>query len=168
MLDPEAALMNAARWLRPGGKVLLFEPMEIGAHLMTAIYLTLLGELESDVDPRVLSFFKAMCHDYEARFGLPRRKPWTHDLDDKWFFHPSYLRDMAKKIGLTLELVNPINTDLSSIFSNQVQSTMNLAGLTDAHIPKKLWEIVNLFDVGISDNLKNRFSSEGIIILAKP
>jgi len=167
MFDPEAALKNAARWLRPGGKILLFEPLEIGGHIMTTIYLTLLAELEYDVDPRLLSFFKAMCHDYEARFGVPRVKPWTRNLDDKWLFHPSYLRDMASNIGLTLDLVAPTSTSLDNLFSNSVRCTLNLAGLGGVPTSDKLWEILDSFDVGVSADLKKRFTPEGIIILAK-
>lgn len=168
MFDPEAALKNAARWLRPGGKILLFEPLEIGGHIMAAIYLTLLADLEFELDPKIVAFFKGLCHDYEARFGVPRVKPWTSALDDKWLFHPAYLREMASKIGLTLELVAPTHTTVDKIFSDSVRVTLNIAGLGNIPTPDKLWEILALFDTGISTNLKERFTSEGIIILAKP
>ncbi len=167
MFDPEAALKNTARWLRPGGKILLFEPLEIGGHIMAAIYLTLLAELEFDVDPKILTHFKAICHDYEARFGVPRVKPWTRDLDDKWLFHPFYLREMASNIGLKFELISPVNTNLEQIFSDAVRSTLNCAGLGGIPTPDKMWEILKLFDVGMSADLKKRLTSEGIIILAK-
>lgn len=167
MLDPEAALKNATRWLRPGGQILLIEPLEIGGHLMCAIYLTLLAELGNDVDSRLLAFFKAMCQDYEARFGVPRVKPWTQDLDDKWLFHPSYLREMSENIGLTLKLVAPTSTSLESVFSNSVRGTLNVAGLGDVPTPKRLWEILESFDNGISDDLKKKLAPEGIIILEK-
>jgi SAM-dependent methyltransferase len=168
MFDPEAALKNAARWLRPGGKILLFEPLEIGGHIMAAIYLSLLAELEFDADPRILKHFKAICHDYEARFGVPRVKPWTSGLDDKWLFHPNYLREMASNIGLTFEQIAPISPDLAHIFSGSVRSTLNCAGLGDVPTPDKMWEVLAMFDAGISADLKKRLTSEGIIILAKP
>lgn len=168
MVDPEAALKNMARWLRPGGKVFLFEPLEIGGHIMTAIYLTVISELEFDLDTRIIAFFKALCHDYEARFGVPRLKPWTHDLDDKWLFHPAYLREMAGNIGLTLELVAPYTDKPVNIFTESVRITLNLAGLGGVPVSDKLWELLASFDSGISDDLKKRFASEGIIILAKP
>ncbi len=169
MLDPQAALENAARWLRPGGKICLIEPMEISAHIMTAIYLTLLSELEFDLNPQIVKFFKGLCHDYEARFGVPRVKPWTSGLDDKWLFHPSYLREMASNIQLTLELVAPTGTvGLEQLFSDVVRSTLRIGGLGSVPTPDTLWAIVESFDVGISQQLKERFTSEGIIILAKP
>jgi SAM-dependent methyltransferase len=169
MLDPTAALVNTARWLRPGGKICLFEPMEISAHIMTAIYLTLLAELEFDLHPRIVKFFKGLCHDYEARFGVPRVKSWTSGLDDKWLFHPTYLREMAGKINMTLELVAPTGTvGLEKLFSDVVRSTLNIGGLGSLSTPDKLWELLATFDVGISQTLKERFTSEGIIILAKP
>ena len=144
MFDPEAALKNAARWLRSGGKIFLFEPLEIGAHIMAAIYLTLLAELEFDTDPRIIKHFKAMCHDYEARFGVPRVKPWTRDLDDKWLFHPSYLREMSSNIGLTFEKITPSSYSWEHVFSSSVRSTLNLAGLSDIPTPDKMWEVLRV------------------------
>jgi SAM-dependent methyltransferase len=167
MFDPEVALKNTARWLRPGGKVLLFEPLEIGGHIMTAIYLKLIAELEFDLDARLISFFKALCHDYDARFGIPWVKPWTRDLDDKWLFHPSYLRKMASNIGLTLELIAPCTIKYEKIFSDSVRGTLNLGGLGDIPTSERLWELLDSFDAGISTDLKKQFTSEGIIILAK-
>lgn len=169
MLDPEAALKNVAKWIRPGGKILLMEPLEIGGHLMCAIYLTLLAELnlEVDADPKLISFFKAICHDYEARFGVPRLKPWTHVLDDKWLFHPSYLCEMASKIGLELELVTPAVENTDSVFSNSVLTTLRLAGLGDVALPNRLLKVLKTFDDGISPNLKSRLTPEGIIVLVK-
>jgi SAM-dependent methyltransferase len=168
MLDPEAALKNVARWLRPSGKILLFEPLEVGGHIMSAIYLTLLAELEIDLNPEIVTFFKSLCFDYEARFGIPRVKPWTEYLDDKWLFHPSYLRDMAAHIGMTLESVTPIRTDLENIFTDTVRGYLTIAGLSSIPTPNKLWELLRAFDSGISTDLKKRFASEGILILAKP
>lgn len=169
MVDPEEALRNTARWLRPGGKICLIEPMEISAHIMAAIYLTLLAELEFKLDSRIAQFFAALCQDYEARFGVPRAKSWTSQLDDKWFFHPSYLREMAKNIHLTVQLVAPTaNEGLETLFSDIVRSTLKVGGLGSVPTPDQLWEILDTFDNGIAPGLKARFTSEGIIILAKP
>lgn len=170
MLDPAAALRNVAKWLRPGGKILLFEPLEIGAHMMAAIYLSLIDALSQcpDLDPRLLPFFKAMCHDYEARFGIPRVKPWTEHLDDKWLFHPAYLRDMAASIGLTLHSITPTTDDPTHLFQNAVRGTLSVAGLGDMPTPDQLWDTLAAFDGGINASLKHRFAPEGIIVLAKP
>lgn len=166
LLKPEIVFKNVARWLRPGGKILLIEPLEVGSHIMNAIYLTLLAELEG-VDSRLLSLFSAMCKDYEARFGIPKIKPWTSNLDDKWFLHHSYLKQLSDSTGLRLETISPISTNLEKIFTESVLGTINLAGLNDVAIPNKLLEVLNVFDLGISENLKKLFSPEGIIILSK-
>lgn len=169
MLDPEAALRNVALWLRPGGKILLIEPLEIGGHIMAAIYLRLIEQTEQELGSqhRLILFFKAMCQDYEARFGVPRVKPWSANLDDKWMFHTSYLREMAQKIGLTLELVAPTFTDSSALFTNSVRGTLDVAGLADLPTPESMWRTLQLFDEGISPVLKETFAPEGIITLAK-
>jgi len=169
MLDPEAALKNAARWLRPGGKILLIEPLEIGGHMMAAIYLKLIEVTEQELGSqhKLVLFFKAMCQDYEARFGVPRVKSFTKNLDDKWLFHTSYLREMAGKIGLTLELVAPTITDSGRIFSNAVRGNLEVAGLGDIVAPDSMWKTLEIFDNGISPGLKEFFAPEGIICLAK-
>lgn len=170
MLDPEAALKNAARWLRPGGKILLIEPLEVGGHMMAAIYLKLIEvtELELGAQHKLVLFFKAMCQDYEARFGVPRVKPFTKNLDDKWLFHTSYLRDMAEKIGLVLEFVAPTITDSGNLFSNAVRGNLDVAGLGDISAPDSMWNMLEVFDRGITPDLKEFFAPEGIICLSKP
>ncbi|MBE0602880.1 MAG: methyltransferase domain-containing protein, partial [Deltaproteobacteria bacterium] len=168
MLDPIAVLENAARWLRPGGSILLVEPLEAGGHMMTAVYLTLISELEADADPALLKFFKAICEDFEARFGIPRVKPWTRNLDDKWFFHESFLRQMAGSAGLTLESVSPTGKNLQNVFRDAVYGHIRAAGLQDLPIPEKMPEILKRFDTEISEELKKRFVLEGIIVLSKP
>ena len=167
MLDPQAALKNAARWLKPGGKIILFEPLEVGGHFMASIYLTLQAELENEIDPKIWQHFKAMCHDYEARFGIPRIKPWTSVLDDKWLFHPAYLKDLARGIGLSFELIDPMYTNPKTIFKDSIRITLDCAGLKDIPTPQKMWDIIEQFDAGVSDSLKTRFTSEGIIVLKK-
>jgi len=169
MLDPEAALKNVARWLRPGGKILLIEPLEVGGHMMAAIYLKLIemSELELGSRHKLVLFFKAMCQDYEARFGVPRVKPFTKNLDDKWLFHTSYLREMAEKIGLALELVAPTITDSGKLFSNAVCGNLEVAGLGDIPVPDSIMKTLQVFDDGISPELKEFFAPEGIICLAK-
>lgn len=167
MLDPKAALTNAAKWLRPGGKVILFEPLEIGGHIMASIYLTLLAELESEADPTLINHFKAICHDYEARFGVPRVKPWTSFLDDKWLFHPSYLKEMGAEIGLKFQLIAPIYVNLRTMFKDSIRITLDCAGLNDVPTPDKMWSIIEKFDLGVSDEIKKQYTSEGIIIFGK-
>lgn len=168
LLDPEAALRNVARWVRPGGKILLAEPMEAGGHMLAAVYLTLLSELEEEADPRIAGLFKALCADYEARFGIPRAKPWTPDLDDKWFFHASFLRRMAANLGLTLETIAPTVPDLRNLFRDTVHGHIAAAGLADVPVPARMREILERFDAGVLPGLKKLFAPAGIIVLAKP
>ena len=114
---------------------------------MAAIYLTLIAELEFEMDPRLLAFLKALCQDLEARFGVPRTKPWTRYMDDKWLFHPSYLRQVANNIGLKLDIVAPIYKSIQDIFSRSVRISLHGAGLGGVPVSAKFWEIIDQFDV---------------------
>ena len=51
LLDPRAALLNVCAGLRPGGKIVLIEPLEAGSllpHAMYAAVLRILADLEQD------------------------------------------------------------------------------------------------------------------------
>lgn len=50
LIDPENGLRSAAKSLKINGKIILFEPLEIGAHLMCAVYLHLLDVLYDNCD----------------------------------------------------------------------------------------------------------------------
>jgi 2-polyprenyl-3-methyl-5-hydroxy-6-metoxy-1,4-benzoquinol methylase len=167
MLDPAAALKNVAKWLKPSAVIILYEPMEIGAHIMCAVYQTLHDELLGIADPRLLTFFEAMIVDYQARFGVPRIKPWTSSLDDKWMFHASYLHEVCGQLGLRLVGIHDTGAADEPRFTNDVRGTLNVAGLGNVPTPKKMWDLLAEFDNGLAPNLKRRFASTGIIIIKK-
>lgn len=167
MLDPRAALENAGKWLRPGGRILLTEPMELGAHMIASIYLTLEAELKDTASAALLQFFRAMVIDMEARFGVPRQKPWTPHLDDKWMFHEGFLRDMAADIGLRLDWIEPTENE-DRLFENTVLNTLTVAELGDEPRPNRMLELLREFDEGMTPSLKRRFALQCNICLIKP
>lgn len=167
LLQPEISLTNIARWLKPGGRLILFEPLEIGGHIQAAIYHTLIAELEDQADPRIIGHFRGMCNDFDCRYGAPNIKPWTAKLDDKWLFSPSCLRQLGAETGFELEVLEPIAGDLTHLFRDRVRSLIANSGLDDVPLPERMWTILDQFDSEISEHLKRRMSLEGIVIFRR-
>lgn len=108
-----------------------------------------------------------MLIDYEARFGIPRLKPWTEHLDDKWLFHPHFFKKLAANLGLIFHGIFPLNTNLDNIITNSVLTTIKLAGLDSIPKPEALYKELKYFDDQFSSEMKEKFSLEGIIIFEK-
>ena len=167
MFDPVVALRNLSLSMRPGSPLLLYEPMEEGAHLMCVVYQALCSELKHEADQRLLHFFQAMIKDYEHRFGVGVVKPWTSHLDDKWLFNRFYLEDLASQVGLSLEVMHGLAGDEGLMISNNVLSTLAASGNGDLEIPPKMLEILREFDEGISGTIKQRAQPERLIVFRK-
>lgn len=164
MLDPIAALRNAAKWVRPGGWITLVEPLERGALMMAIVYHTLLEELEDEADAQLIHLFKALIQDIEARLGAPRRKPNTPDLDDKWFFSPTFVRQMMQELGFSRWSLEPVN---DGRFTDNVLGTLSVAGWAGTPSPKML-EVLAEFDDQIpAGSVRRRLQSDGVICLWK-
>jgi len=160
MLDPIAALRNAVKWLKPGGWIALVEPLERGWLMHAIIYHTLLEELEDSEPEEVIWYFKAMILDIEERLGAPRQRPNTPDRDDKWFFSPTFVREMAKELGLSSWSLEPLGPGL---FRNNIVATMAAAGVKSPPSQRML-EILDEFDAQIADGpIRRRLEADGIL-----
>jgi SAM-dependent methyltransferase len=165
MLDPKAALTNVAKWLRPGGRLVLFEPMEAGAHVTSALLHFLLDDEE--LPAPLASLFRDLLFDSEARFGVPRLKPWSEHLDDKWFFSSAYLRELASDIGLRFVSALPNTENMDSLFEGSMVSTIRISGRWDAEIPQAVVAKLRAFDAGILPDLKRLFVPDATIMMIK-
>jgi SAM-dependent methyltransferase len=166
MLDPLEALRNVAKWVKPGGMVALAEPMEIGGHLMAAVYHMLLQEIEPEGPEWLVLHFRAMVDDYDARLGM-RPKSWSADLDDKWFFSPTYVRRLARELGFSACDVRSLYDDHSNIIEAVVLSGVQLAGHRRDEPPARVLELLRELDGSIPESVKRRASPEGVIRLIK-
>ncbi len=170
MLDPKAALNNVAKWVRPGGAIILYEPFEYGAHLFAVLFqlaTDAIGANSNENDQRLKQFFKAMKKDIEARLGAPEVKPWTANLDDKWYFNTSYLRDLGTSLGLKDVEVHTLTDNFSEYFRDNIRGLLNVSGNSDLNLPDEVNQIVTLFDSQISTILKAKFLLEGIVVFRR-
>ena len=166
MLDPLEALRNVAKWVKPGGTVSLSEPMEIGGHLMAAVYHMLLEEIEGDGPSWFVDHFRAMIDDYDARLGM-RPKSWTITLDDKWYFSPTYIRRLARELGFSSFEVRSLYDQHADIIEAVVMSGVELGGHSRAETPPRALALLRELDRDIPETVKRRAYPEGIIRFVK-
>ena len=169
LLDPRAALMNVSRSLKPGGRIILIEPLEAGSLLLTSMYgrvLQVLGEVGQG-DGELARLMKALRLDIQCRLGPPVEKSWTAKLDDKWVFDEPYLVDLAHQLKLSNVDVHPAQPDLSGVYEGAFRSVLADSGNGGLAVPEPVWQCVREFDRGIDGGLKKRLCPTGIIVFTK-
>ena len=151
LIDPWAALTHVAKSLKPGGKIILVEPLEAGSLVLTSLYgavLRILGE-RGQGDGELARLMKALRLDVQSRLGPPVEKPWTRLLDDKWVFDESYLALLAGQLGLSKVEVHPAQADLARVYEASFTSVLADSGNQALEIPAVVLDCVREFDRGI-------------------
>ena len=169
LLDPRAALLHVSRSLKPGGSIILIEPLEAGSLMLTVMYervLRVLAELGQD-DGTLACLMRALRLDIQCRLGPPVEKPWTARLDDKWVFDEPYLVALARNLGLSKVDIHPAQPDLTRVYEGALRSVLSDSGNGGLAIPEQVWECVREFDLGIDAELKKALCPTGIIVFTK-
>ena len=169
LLDPRAALTHVAASLKPGGKIILIEPLEAGSLVLTAMYagvLSVLGQLGQG-DGELAGLMKALRLDTQCRLGPPVEKPWTAALDDKWVFDEPYLAQLGRQLGLSKVDVYPAQPDLTNLYEGAFRSVLSDSGHGALAVPDPVWDCVRQFDRGIDASLKKALCPTGIIVFTK-
>lgn len=169
LLDPRAALANAAAALRPGGRIVLVEPLESGSLMLVAMFarvLTVLAQSGAGDGP-LANLMRAMRLDIQSRLGPPVEKPWTRELDDKWVFDMPYLQRLAAELGLSKVDVHPAQPDLSRVYENAFTSLLADSGLSKIDVPQPVLDSVRRFDRGIGEDLKRELCPTGVIVFTR-
>jgi SAM-dependent methyltransferase len=169
LVDPALALKNVAAALKPGGSMILVEPMEAGSLVMTILYERVLVALKAigQDDGDMAKLMRAMRLDIQARLGVPVLKPFTAAIDDKWVFDEPYLQDLAREIGLSAVEIHTGQRDLEHIYETNFRSLLSDSGNAGLAIPPTVLETVQEFDNGISLDLKRKMCPTGIIVFTK-
>ena len=169
LADPRAALANVAASLRPGGRIVLVEPLESGSLMLVAMFATVLAALvrAGEGDGRLAVFMRAMRLDIQSRLGPPVEKPWTRRLDDKWVFDEPYLLALGKELGVAAVDVYPAEPDLTGVYEKSFRSLLADGGLADVPIPAAVVDAVRAFDDGIAPELKRELCPTGVIVFSR-
>lgn len=169
LLDPRAALANVASSLKPGGKMILVEPLEAGSLVLTAMYAEVLSVLADlgQGDGELAQLMKALRLDTHSRLGPPVQKPWTAALDDKWVFDKPYLVELAGQLGLSRVNIYPAQPDLANVYEGAFRSVLSDSGNGGLAVPEPVWDCVREFDRGIDLTLKKKLCPTGVFVFAK-
>jgi hypothetical protein len=163
------ALKNVAAALKPGGSLILVEPLEAGSLLLTILFEKVLIALKA-IDQEqgaIAGLMRAMRLDIQSRLGVPVLKPFTADLDDKWVFDEPYLQALAQELGLSAVEIHPGQTNLERVYETSFRSLLNVSGNAEVAIPPSILEAIREFDEGISVGLKQKMCPTGIIVFRK-
>lgn len=169
LLDPYEALKNIVSSLKPGGKIILVEPLEAGSLILVVLFekiLEVLKEIQDDQGP-MANLMRAMRLDIQSRLGVPVQKPWTQFLDDKWVFDMPYLRNLAEKLELSKVSVMPSPLDVTKVYEETFQSLLRDSGNGNIPVPAAVTAVVQAFDQEIGANLKRKMCPTGIIVFTK-
>lgn len=169
LIDPFSALKHVAESVRPGGKIVLIEPMEAGCLLLTTLYEQVLVALaEAGIcEGPLIDLMRAMRRDIHARLGVPATKPWTPHLDDKWVFDVPYLHALGRQLGMPHVAVHPSQADVTTLFETSFRSLLSDSGNVGVEIPCGVIAAVRRFDQGLSDEMKRSLFPTGIIVFTK-
>ena len=169
LLDPRAALVNVCASLKPGGKIVLIEPLEAGSLVLCTMYGAVLRVLAAlgQGDGALARLMKALRLDIQCRLGPPAAKPWTAELDDKWVFDESYLVHLGAQLGLSQVEIHPAQPDLANVYEGAFRSVLSDSGNQGLDIPQPVLDCVREFDRGIDPTLKERLCPTGIIVFTK-
>lgn len=169
LVDPLAALTHVVSSIRPGGKLVLIEPLEAGCKILTIIYanvIKVLLELRHE-DPTSVTLMHALRNDLNHRLGVPRQWPWTASLDDKWVFDEPYLMQLQADLAFSRVDIYPVQDDVSNVYESAFRSLMVETGNTTLEVPEEVIDAFREFDRNMSEELKRKLSPTGIIVFSK-
>jgi ubiquinone/menaquinone biosynthesis C-methylase UbiE len=169
LVDPYKALKNISSSLKPGGKLILIEPLETGSLVLISMFaqvIKVLQDLGQDQGD-LAKLMRAMRLDVQARLGVPVIKPWTRRLDDKWVFDEPYLTSLAQQLHLSRVDVHPAQTDLANIYEKSFRGILSDSGNGNIVVPEEVLKTIQEFDQGISVGLKRKMCPSGVIVFTK-
>ena len=127
LLDPRAALTNVAASLKPGGKIILIEPLEAGSLVLTAMYagvLCVLGKLgQGDGELATIDEGASAGHRNagwvrRSRNHGPRRSTINGSLTSPTWW------SSARQLGLSRVDVYPAQPDLANVYEGAFRSML--------------------------------------------
>ncbi|HEV3141090.1 MAG TPA: class I SAM-dependent methyltransferase [Vicinamibacterales bacterium] len=169
LTDPYAALKNVAESLKPGGKLMMNEPLEAGCLLLGAVYekcIKVLMELGLG-DGVLAEALRAQRFDMQHRLGVPVVQSWTAGLDDKWLFDEPYLMELSEQLGFRRVEVHPVEDDMTRVYEGCLRSLLFATGNAELDVPQAVYDVIREFDRGIAPELKRKLSPAGLIIFTK-
>lgn len=177
LFDPEKAIDQAYKVLKPGGVALFFEPFEIGNLLITMILKQLIWQNKSQplirklrrqgIPAEVIQLFKSLCVDFEVRIGEDKSVPVFEKLDDKWLFTRSYFERIQQKVGFRELTIYPLHSTASPFLANILAYLQIVLGLDESALPAWALEYIREMDAHFSAELRSELLVEAGVVFKK-
>lgn len=164
LFNPQKALKDCARILKPGGIAIFFEPFSEGMSMMALIYEAIIhhgGFKWLDLSTKV--YFRHAVSLWRKMKNQDKTDPFFKTVDDKWLFERDYFQKYAQKYKFKDCLIYRIDQSLQP-FMNLLKN--HLSKKIDK-LPKWIFEVIENYETWLSKTQKDELIIEGCIILRK-
>jgi SAM-dependent methyltransferase len=169
LFDPDAALANVFRVLKPGGHAVFMEPFDgFGLIRLAFERICAEGALRGDLTPPLREAMSAAALDIGARTMPDRSAPGFEKLEQKWLFSRESLAAGARQIGFREVRFFPHNdhqTLYRDFARNLIAEAVGAGALAD--MPEWAWRALDEFDRALPPPVKRLLMLEGTIVLSK-
>ena len=169
LIDPDLALANAYRTLRPGGHAIFMEPFE-GYGLIRIAFEQILREAELRGEPLaapVAAALSSATANIAARTMPDRDVPGFSDREQKWLFSRESLAAGARQVGFS-EVRFFSHNDHPTLYRDFAGVMLQqLLGPAKAPTPDWVWEVLDAFDRALPPPVKRLLMLEGTLVLTK-
>lgn len=169
IVDPIAFIELLGRALKPGGRIVLFEPITSGQLIVRDALLEVEREVGSLLPPEVRRFFSNLALDIEARApSLSRLNSWQKSmLDDKSFVDLELTR--VRLPSWSIKVMPVLDAKSGGIASQHVANMLSsyLLWENSSSLPTQTWEILKGYDLKFQSQSGSPVI-EGAIVLEKP
>jgi ubiquinone/menaquinone biosynthesis C-methylase UbiE len=169
LADPDQALANAFRVLKPGGHALFMEPFD-GFGLIRLAFERILAEAQLRGDalsPPLEAALAASASDIAARTMPDPTRPEFGKMEQKWLFSRESLTAGARQIGFC-EARFFSHNDHETLYRDFARNFLSqLAGAEAGEMPDWGWDVLDGFDRALPPPVKRLLMLEGTMVLSK-
>jgi len=169
LYDPDQALANAYRVLKPGGCAVFMEPFDgFGLVRLAFERITAEAELRGEaLSPPLHAALVAAAEDIAARTMPDRAAPGFAELEQKWLFSRESLAAGARQTGFREVCFFPHN-DHPTLYRDFARMLLSQAvGGGVADMPEWSWQVLDDFDRALPPPVKRLLMLEASVVLMK-
>lgn len=169
LLDPDRALANALRVLKPQGHAIFMEPFD-GYGLLRLAFERICAEAElrgETLTPQLRGALTATIAEIAARTMPDPNRPGFAEMEHKWLFSRESLSDGARQIGFSrIDFFS--HHDHPTLYREFAEARLrDMVGPGGLEFPPWAWAVLEDFDRALPPPVKRLLMLEGTILLTK-